>query len=180
MTSLVAARPVVIAAGPGPTRVAPSLSVVRIGAATDPGVRPLPVVVRIGQSPGPRGEDGPPGSSFTITYPAVTALSGQRAVLYDPAFGGWVYASRVVAEHAAAALGITVGAASIGASAEALMFGQMDEIGWNWPAPCALWLDSAGVITATPPASGYQRQVAHAITPTRIVWEPQPALHLAA
>lgn len=139
--------------------------------------------VEIDVTVGPEGPPGPPGPSGSaavdLTYLAPSALSGQRAVIYSPAVSGWVYADRTIPAHAGAQIAITVGAISAGDSGPARLLGVMDEPTWTWPAPCAIFLDTNGYLTATPPSVGFLREVARAITPTRIFIEPEPAINLA-
>jgi hypothetical protein len=130
---------------------------------------------------GPPGADGSGGGgSSDLTYPAAVTVSGQRVVLYDPIAGGWIYADRTIPAHAGAQLAVTVGAIMAAASGAARISGVLDEPTWSWPAPCSLWLDTVGQLTATPPTAGFLREVARAVTPTRIVIEPEPAIALAA
>jgi hypothetical protein len=129
-------------------------------------------------------DQGPPGPAGTsgasdLTYLAVVSVSGHRVVLYDPAAPGWIYADRTIPAHAGAQLAVTVGAIVAGASGDGRISGVMDEPSWSWPAPCPLYLDADGYLTATAPTAGFLREVARAITSTRIVIEPEPAIILA-
>lgn len=133
------------------------------------------VVVSTGPA-GPTGPTGPPASD--VLYPASLNMSGNRAVIYSPGIG-WVYADRTIPSHGAAAIGITTGAISSGAIGPARFEGIMDEPSWAWPAPCALYLDTTGFMTATPPVAGFVREVAAAVSPTRIFISPQLAIKLA-
>jgi hypothetical protein len=123
--------------------------------------------------------DAAVAGSRELTYPAAVTVSGQRVVLYSPTSGGWIYADRTIPAHAGAPLAVTIGAIVAAASGAARISGVLDEPSWSWPAPCPLWLDTAGQMTATPPTSGFLREIARAVTPTRIVIEPEPAINLA-
>lgn len=113
-----------------------------------------------------------------ISYPAALNLSGQRVVLYSPG-AGWIYADRTVPAHASAPLAVTVGAINAGAPGAARLSGIMDEPSWAWPAPCKLFLDTAGYMTAAVPTAGFLREVARAVSATRIFIEPEPAVILS-
>lgn len=130
----------------------------------------------------PATEKGDAGQDATwdLTYPAASAISGHRVVRYDPTAAAWVYADAASAVDAAAELAVTLGAISAGASGAARLAGTLDEPSWAWPAPCVLFLGAAGALTPTPPTNGYLREIARAITPTRIQIDPQPAIALAA
>jgi hypothetical protein len=119
------------------------------------------------------------GATSDLTYNAAANLSGQRVVIYSPGAGGWIYADRTTPAHAGAQLAVTTGAISSGASGDARIAGVMDEPSWSWPAPCPLYLDTTGYLTATPPTSGFLREVARAVSATRIVIEPEFAIVLA-
>lgn len=113
-----------------------------------------------------------------LTYPASVPISGQRVVLYDPVAAGWIYADRTVSAHAGATVAVSTAAIQAGAVGAARLSGVLDEPTWNWPAPCTLWLDLAGHLTEAPPESGFLREIARAITPSRIIIEPEPAIAL--
>lgn len=121
---------------------------------------------------------GDPSATTDMVYQASVNLSGHRVVLYSPGAGGWIYADRTTPAHAGAGLAITIGAISSGAAGAARAAGVMDEPSWSWPAPCPLYLDTTGYLTATPPTSGFLREVARAVSATRIIIEPEPAIVL--
>lgn len=126
------------------------------------------------------GQPVDPGTTTTdLQYRAnASPISGHRVVQYDPITAGWIYADRTRADSIFAKLAVTLGGISFGALGPARLSGIMDEPTWSWPAPCALWLDLDGYLTATPPAAGFEREVARAITPTRISIQDRPAILL--
>lgn len=124
-----------------------------------------------------KGADGTAAVS-ELEYPASVTISGQRVVVYHPASGGWIYADRTVSAHAGATVAVSTAAIQAGAVGAARLSGVLDEPTWNWPAPCTLWLDLAGHLTEAPPESGFLREIARAITPSRIIIEPEPAIAL--
>ena len=108
-----------------------------------------------------------------VVYPAVLgAIGGHRVVLYDTVSGGWIYADRTDPTSQDAPLAVTPGAIAMGDSGPGRYAGIMDEPSWTWPAPCALYLDTAGMLTATAPTGSMARLVARALTPTRIHIDP--------
>jgi hypothetical protein len=118
------------------------------------------------------------GGQNVITYPAAQTVSGHRVVTYSPGAGGWIYADRMTPAHASAPLGITDAAIMSGSAGSAVLAGIMDSDTWSWPAPCSLWLDVSGALVSTPPTSGFLREVARAVSPTRVMVEPEPAIVL--
>lgn len=115
-----------------------------------------------------------------LLYPAAQIISGGRVLVYSPADGGWIYAIPASSVHAAAQLAVALAAATAGETLAARASGSLDDPAWSWPAPCTLWLGISGQLTATPPSSGYLRAVARAVSSTRIVIDPEPAVSLAA
>lgn len=133
-------------------------------------------------SPGPAGPPGPPGASDSrITRTAAEALSGHRAVTLDPG-GQLVYASNDEPEHLGAPVWVTTGAALAGDLAEALMFGPMDEITWNWTPGTPVYLGQNGVLTQTPPAAPaafFLAQVGFATSATSLFVDRFPSIKLS-
>ncbi len=122
---------------------------------------------------GPRGPSGAPGGAgFSRT--AGAALGGYRVVraLEDGRVG---YASSAEVSHAPLVLGITLHAASENDVVEVRGGGEMSDAGWSWtPGPIFCGLD--GVLTQTPPAEGFIKQVAVAETATRIIVRLTPPI----
>ena len=123
------------------------------------------LVVAIG-IPGPRGADGPPGSSDLLQITAGAVLSGHRVAAQDAA-GRAIYADSG-ADTARAVIGITEHASSDGQPVTVRQFGAM-----VWPAggltpDAPLFLGADGNLTHTPPAAGWVRQIAVALATDRI------------
>ena len=76
------------------------------------------------------------------------------------------------------ALGITDAAAISGAIANVRTGGVMAEASWAWTPGIAIFASPNGIMTQTPPASGLQRQVARAVTATKIIIDLQPSIAL--
>jgi hypothetical protein len=111
-----------------------------------------------------------------VEYPALVNISGGRVITYEG--GGWVLADSTNPAHAGVALAVAVGAIIAGDDGAGRLYGVMDDPAWTWPAPCPLYLGAAGVLTPTPVLGGFLREVARALTPTRIMVEPEPAVVL--
>lgn len=123
-------------------------------------------------APGPVGPPGPSGGE-TITKTALQDLSGHRAV--KAAAGGVEYPSSSVPGDGDMLLGITTGAASIGADATVQVAGEMTEPSWNWslgPVFCA----DAGVLTQSPAAGAWLRQVGIATSATTLFVDMRPPI----
>jgi len=96
--------------------------------------------------PAPIGSDG-----VIITRIAAQALGGHRLV-YASSATGCNYADNTVYAQRFAILGLTIGAAAIGAEVSILSFGMITELSWVWtPGPLYLGID--GLITQTPPVA---------------------------
>ena len=76
------------------------------------------------------------------------------------------------------AMGITDAAAVSGALVNVRSGGVMIEASWAWTPGVAIFASPNGIMTQTPPASGLQRQVARAVTATKIIVDLQPSIAL--
>lgn len=124
---------------------------------------------------GPPGPAGPAGGA-ELTRAAAQALGGHRVVraLGD---GSVNYASADEIAHAELILGVTMEAAAMGASVRVRSAGEISEGSWAWalgPVFCGL----NGVLTQTPPASGFLRQIGFADAADRIIIDLKPAIIL--
>jgi len=119
--------------------------------------------------PGPPGPQGPPGSAGaqTLSITAAQNLSGHRMVVATSA--GAVYADPTNPAHADALLGITIGAALSGDQVTVLVAGEMIEPSWSWTPGLPLYVTTSGLLSHTPPSTGWVQIAALAVTPTRIL-----------
>jgi hypothetical protein len=124
--------------------------------------------LRLDFAPVLRGEPGPPGASGSeaLQLPAAVALSGHRVIAQD-GDGLAIYADGANLS-ALAALGFSEHAVAPGGLVTVRQFGAL-----SWPAggltPGApLFLAAAGAVSHLPPATGYVRQVAVALSANRI------------
>jgi hypothetical protein len=116
---------------------------------------------------GPPGVAGPPGGGVsTQTYTAagtisaylVVAVSGGEAVTADSS--QIAYAGNVV--------GVAIGGVNAGALVTVQFAGQLEYNGWNWTLGKPIFLGTGGMLTQTPPASGFNQIIGTPVTPTSI------------
>ncbi|MBK8912950.1 MAG: DUF2190 family protein [Chlorobi bacterium] len=112
------------------------------------------------------GVPGPAGSE-DITITAGESLGGHRVVTTNAA-GHAIYASSATSDHAGRLLGVTTGAASSGATATIRTRGEMTEAGWAWIPGGLLYLSTNGMLSHTPPATGFAQVIGYAMTATTI------------
>ena len=131
---------------------------------------PAPEIVQI-IAEGPQGPPGPPGPSGaggnTITRDASTAIGGQRLVI-GTSGGEVAYADSTNDAHLGKILGLSLNAANIGEEVEVLLFGYTEFNGWSWNTTLPIYASSNGLLTQTPPTTGFSQIVATAETATRI------------
>lgn len=124
--------------------------------------------VIFGISQGPPGPPGPPGAQGeSLVGVAGAALSGHRLVAVDGT-GAMVYAT------GPDAIGLTLNAASIGGDVTVQQGGFVSEPSWNWAPGSPIFQVGAGQLTQTIPTTGMLRQVAVALTATKIALDLQP------
>lgn len=134
------------------------------------------VEVEVPGSVGPAGPAGPVGSTDVERVTAAT-LSGHRLVV--PITGGAVaYASCDDIDQPGRPIWLTTGAWEAGSTITVHTYGLVQEPSWNWPlAPLFLGLN--GFMTPVAPTTGVLRQVAVAMSPTEVFFDPQPPIILA-
>lgn len=106
------------------------------------------------------------------SYPASVTLSALRVVTLD-SNDRWAYADKDTSAHVSAALGLLESAVTVGNGATPVLQGKVADNSWVWDKALPIWLGANGVLTQTPPASGFLRQVATAIDSTNIFFSPQ-------
>lgn len=89
------------------------------------------------------------GNTATVT--AAEALGGHRVVTV-----AGNYASKDNAADKFKILGVTQGAVSNGATATVTTYGTMTESSWNWTEGSPVFLSTNGLLTQTPPTSGFR------------------------
>lgn len=127
--------------------------------------------------PGPPGPAGAAGSSVVQAIAAV-ALSGHVVVAYNTA-GQLVPASAAELLHALRVAGITVAAAVLGASVAVQQREVLEHAGWAWVPGQPVFLGLGGALVQTPaPGAVFMMLIGQALTATRLLVNPQPALIL--
>lgn len=145
--------------------------------------RPVEVV-----SKGPKGDrgdaglQGPPGPTggTAVERTAGTALGGHRVVR---SAGGIsvAYASCTQAEHGDDVLGVTLGAAALGAPVLVQTQGELDEPSWSWTPDEPVFLGEDGGLTQEPPAgvdTKFLLVLGFAASSTRLVIRIGAAIYL--
>lgn len=116
------------------------------------------------------GKVGPPGPSGDIgllSLTAATILSGHRAITTNNA-GDAIYADKNTPSHVSKVLGVCTHAAIAGATIAIKTFGELTEPSWNWTPGGSIYLNANGILTQTPPTTGFSLELAYALTPTTI------------
>lgn len=136
-------------------------------------------LLEVGQQ-GPPGPPGPAGAAGSAVVQAVAAvaLSGHVVVAYNTA-GQLVPASADELPHALRVAGITVAAAALGATVVVQQRGVLEHAGWAWAAGQPVFLGLGGALVQTPaPGAVFMMLIGQALTATRLLVNPQPALIL--
>lgn len=116
---------------------------------------------------GIQGPQGPSGvSADKITKNAITNLGGHRVVVAT--IGGVEYADSADVDHIGRVLGITLGAVTAGNPADIIVSGEVVEASWNF-VNGAVYVGSNGLLTQSPPSSGFSQIVGVATSATSLV-----------
>lgn len=141
----------------------------RLVVVPDP-TQPIAVV-----SGGQRGPAGAPGGA-EFSRKAAQALGGHR-VVRALANDEVDYATSSDTAHADLIVGVTTGAANSGASVLVRSGGAMQDSSWSWSLG-AVFCGENGVLTQTPPGTGFIRQIGIADAPDRIIIDLRPPIML--
>jgi hypothetical protein len=120
---------------------------------------------------------GARGDAGGITRRIANVALGGHRVVKGLASGNAAYASSDVSGDNALILGITEHAADADAEVSVRYQGDMEEGSWNW-SPGPVFCGVNGVLTQTPPSTGFVCQVGVSDKPTRINVNIGPALVL--
>ncbi len=114
------------------------------------------------------GEQGPagPANSF-ITKTASVAIGGHRVVVLNASEQA-IYADSSITAHADKVLGVSTGAADAGASVQVQTYGEMVEASFSFTPELAVYASTNGLMTQTPPASGFKRGIGFALAATKL------------
>ena len=128
---------------------------------------PKEVLVDYAGTQGPPGPPGEAGAAGYVEFPAALPLGGHRAVRLLAGLA--IYADNAVPQDANVVLGITRGAVTGGDLAQIQFAGLMTEPSWAWTPDLPVFCGSAGLLTQTPPTSGFSLIVGIATTATQIL-----------
>lgn len=117
--------------------------------------------------PGPPGAPGQGGVSY-VTFTASGALGGHRAVRASFANRA-VYADHDDVASASSVLGITLGAADDGTQVNVAASGEIIEPSWAWVVDKPIFVGVNGVLTQTPPPTGFLLVVGVATSATSML-----------
>lgn len=133
----------------------------------------LPEVVYLSvATQGPAGRDG--ASADLPYFTTGEALGGHRmVVLIDDKL---YYADQSNISHMGLVRGMTLGAASTGASIQIQTSGVLTEPSWNYTPNLPLYLGTNGLITTIPPSSGFVLEIGQTISATKIFLQTGQAL----
>lgn len=106
-------------------------------------------------------------ASNTLSVTAGENLSGRKGVSISNAAEA-VYADKDTSNQQQRVIGITTGAASIGAPATIQTSGLMTEVSWSWNLLLPIFLGTSGALTQTVPSTGAIIQLATPISATSI------------
>ena len=123
----------------------------------------------------------PVGGSQTFAVVNLTgsAIAAGRVVTLDSVSGGLVLADCTTLAHADQVLGITTAIVPSGQPGTATQSGELVDAAWTWTPGAGLFLGSAGAMVEfanLPVGALFERQVAGAMTATRIVVDDEPAV----
>ena len=140
------------------------VDVVRVGQEGRAGVKGTPGAVGPRGPKGDQGEQGPPGSDLSVMdVQAGETIHGRRVIrMVD----GLAYHPDLLNnEHALQVLGIALAASVTGASFPVRTSGPVYDAGWNWD-PGYVYCSTDGVLTQSPPSTGWLQRVGRVINPT--------------
>lgn len=113
---------------------------------------------------GDKGDAGPPGSDLSVMdVQAGETIHGRRVIrMVD---GLAYHPDQQNNEHVLQILGIALAASVAGASFPVRTSGPMYDAGWNWD-PGYVYCGMDGVLTQSPPSTGWLQRVGRVINPT--------------
>lgn len=127
---------------------------------------------------GPQGEVGPSGDAPLLVATATTAIGGHRAVvLVGDGSQGAIYADQSIPDHAERFVGVTTGAADSGSPVTIQIGGEITEPSWNWIPGFPVYLSVQGLLTQTPPTTGFLQIIGISLSATRLSIQAQLAFH---
>lgn len=125
------------------------------------------------------GGGGGDGTSVTTSRITSAALSGYRVMSEDPD-GTVHYADNTDLSDAYSIIGLSLTAASLGASINIRMYGYVTNAGWAWTPGQPIFLSDIGHLTQTPPQAPavFSMVVGLALSPTTMLVRPELPIEL--
>lgn len=111
-------------------------------------------------------------------YIAKTNLNAYRIVAMDETEEKITYANPFLSTHVDRIVGLTTAPITMNAHGEVLEFGTVQDINWTWSTNELIYLGIDGQMTQTVPTSGHLVVVAKPISPSKVLFEPQPPIWL--
>ena len=127
---------------------------------------------------GPQGPPGEPGDLIATDHLAGEALGGNRGVIVGND-NKIYYADQSNLTHFNRVLGITTGAAVQDDPASVRVGGIMAEPSWTWDLDKFIYLGINGLLTQTPPGTGFLLEMGWPINPTSMMVDIKLPLFLA-
>lgn len=115
---------------------------------------------------GIQGPIGTPGQNY-VTKIAGENLGGQRFVIGN-SNETVTYANQSDLTNLGKVIGITLTSASMGENVDVLLFGFIEFNGWSFDVSLPVYLNNNGLLTQTPPSTGFSQIVGFAETPTSL------------
>lgn len=128
-------------------------------------------------APGPQGPKGEPGNT-SLTYTASEVLGGHR-IVRSTGDGSCGYADHANLEHGDDTIGMTLGAAALGAPVEVQCANRLSHSGWAWTPGLPVFLGTNGLPTQVEPTTGFSQVIGHAEDATTLFLSIQPSIYLA-
>lgn len=121
---------------------------------------------------GPRGEAG----GDVVSYTAAVTLSGNRMVVLED--GKIQYADCSVLSHGCRVIGMTTGAIMAGVAGDVRRTGIIEEPTWDWAVNSLVWLGLTGLISTSPPGSGFSLIIGFAVSSTKLMIDIREPIYL--
>ncbi len=127
---------------------------------------------------GPAGPAGPAGGSVAVQgYVATVTVSAYPAVAAIA--GGIALGDSAQAALAGAIVGIATAGTAAGSSCPVQYAGELTYNGWTWVMGKPIFVGAGGVLTQTPPATGFLQSVGTPTSATSLFINLQPAILIA-
>jgi hypothetical protein len=139
-------------------------------------LQPAPVItVTLQAGQGPAGAPGAPGGAGA-EYIAGAALSGHRVLVLN-SLGQAEYASADSLADAVRLAGVSLTAASSGASITVQSAGLVEHSGWTFTPGALVYLGLAGaLVESLPPGAVFSQVIGRALSATRLLVQLQPPI----